>query len=108
MLVKCKVCGKEFEVEKTAGRVSGFCSEECRRRARTKVNTKSLLKRYHNDEEFRKKRIADNVIGNRKRREARKEQAMQELCEELYNAKSSGDIRAILEKKVRIKSQYYA
>lgn len=108
MLVKCKVCGKEFEVEKTAGRVSGFCSEECRRKARTKVNTKSLLKRYHNDEEFRKKRIADNVAGNRKRREARKEQAMQELCEELYNAKSSGDIRAILEKKVRIKSQYYA
>lgn len=108
MLVKCKICGKEFEVEKTAGRVSGFCSEECRRKARTKVNTKSLLKRYHNDEEFRKKRIADNVIGNRKRREARKEQAMQELCEELYNAKSSGDIRAILEKKVRIKSQYYA
>lgn len=108
MLVKCKICGKEFEVEKTTGRVSGFCSEECRRKARTKVNTKSLLKRYHNDEEFRKKRIADNVIGNRKRREARKEQAMQELCEELYNAKSSGDIRAILEKKVRIKSQYYA
>jgi hypothetical protein len=108
MLVKCKICGKEFEAEKTAGRVSGFCSEECRRKARTKVNTKSLLKRYHNDEEFRKKRIADNVIGNRKRREARKEQAMQELCEELYNAKSSGDIRAILEKKVRIKSQYYA
>ena len=108
MLVKCKIWGKECEVEKTAGRVSGFCSEECRRKARTKVNTKSLLKRYHNDEEFRKKRIADNVIGNRKRREARKEQAMQELCEELYNAKSSGDIRAILEKKVRIKSQYYA
>lgn len=108
MLVECKVCGKEFEVEKTAGRVSGFCSEECRRKARTKINTKSLLKRYHNDEEFRKKRIADNVAGNRRRREGRKEQAMQELCEELYNAKSSGDIRAILEKKVRIKSQYYA
>lgn len=108
MLVECKVCGKKFEVEKSAGRVSQFCSEECRRKAHTKINTKSLLKRYHNDEEFRKKRIADNVIGNRKRREARKEQAMQELCEELYNAKSSGDIRAILEKKVRIKSQYYA
>ncbi len=107
MLVKCKVCGKEFEVGKTAGRVIGFCSDECRRKARTKINTKSILKRYHNDEEFRKRRIADTVAGNRRRREARKEQAMQELCEELYNAKSSGDIRAILEKKVRIKASVY-
>lgn len=108
MLVKCKICGKEFEVEKTTGRVSGFCSEECRRKARTKVNTKSLLKRYHNDEEFRKKRIADNVIGNRKRREARKEQAMQELVADLMQADTSDEVRQILDERVRIKSQYYA
>lgn len=108
MLVKCKICGKEFEAEKTAGRVSGFCSEECRRKARTKVNTKSLLKRYHNDEEFRKKRIADNVIGNRKRREARKEQAMQELVADLMQADTSDEVRQILDERVRLKSQTYA
>lgn len=108
MLVECKVCGKEFEVEKTAGRVSGFCSEECRRKARTKINTKSLLKRYHNDEEFRKKRIADNVAGNRRRREGRKEQAMQELVADLMSADTSDEVRQILDERVRIKSQYYA
>lgn len=108
MLTKCKVCGKEFEVEKTAGRVIGFCSEECRRKARTKVNTKSLLKRYHNDEEFRKKRIADTVAGNRKRREARKEQVMQELIADLMQAETSDEMRQLLEEKVRLKSQTYA
>lgn len=108
MLIECKVCGKRFEVERTVGRVSGCCSDACRRKAHTKVNTKSLLKRYHNDEEFRKKRIADNVAGNRKRREARKEQAMQELIADLMSANTSDEVRQILDERVRIKSQYYA
>lgn len=110
MLVKCKICGKEFEVEpnKGGGRMRGFCSEECRRKARTKINTKSLLKRYHNDEEFRKKRIASNIAGNRRRREERREQAMQELVRDLMLADTSDEVRQILDEKVRIKSQYYA
>lgn len=108
MLVECKTCGKKFEVERTAGRVSGFCSEECRRKAHIKVSTKSLLKRYHNDEEWRKKRIADNAAGNRKRREVRKEQAMQELVADLMSADTSDEVRQILDERVRIKSQYYA
>lgn len=108
MLVECKICGKKFEVEKSAGRVSQFCSDECRRKARSKTNTKSIVKRYHNDEAFRKKRIASNVAANRKRREARKEQAMQELVLQLMQAETSEEIRSILDERVRIKSQYYA
>lgn len=110
MLVKCKICGKEFEVKpnKRGGRVSQFCSDECRRKARSKINTKSLTKRYHTDEEWRKKRIASNVAGNRKRREARKEQAMQELVFQLMQAETSEEIRSILEERVRLKSQTYA
>lgn len=110
MLVKCKICGKEFEVEpnKRGGRVSQFCSDECRRKARSKINTKSLIKRYHADEEWRKKRIASNVAGNRRRREERRELAMQQLVFELGQAKDAGEMREILEEKVRIKSQYYA
>lgn len=108
MLIKCKVCGKEFEAENGRGRKVAYCSDECRRKGHMRVNTKAMLKRYHNDEEWRAKRIRQNADSNKRRREARKEQVMQELCEELYNAKSSGDIRAILDKKVRIRSELYA
>lgn len=108
MLVKCKICGKEFEVDKSRGRVPQFCSEECRRRAHTKITTRNIMNRYHTDEEFRKKRVASNVSSNRRRREARREQAMQELVVELMQANTSDEVRAILEKKTRIKSEYYA
>lgn len=108
MLVKCKICGKEFEVEKGRGRVPQFCSEECRRKAHTKVTTRNIINRYHTDDEFRKKRIASNASGNRRRREARREQAMQELIFEVMQANTSDEVRAILEKKTRIKSEYYA
>lgn len=108
MLVKCKICGKEFEVDKSRGRVPQFCSEECRRKAHTKITTRNIMNRYHTDEEFRKKRVASNVSSNRRRREARREQAMQELVVELMQANTSDEVRAILEKKTRIKSEYYA
>lgn len=108
MLVKCKICGKEFEVDKSRGRVPQFCSEECRRKAHTKITTRNIMNRYHTDEEFRKKRVASNVSSNRRRREARREQVMQELIFEVMQANTSDEVRAILEKKTRIKSEYYA
>ena len=108
MLVKCKICGKEFEVASKRGRVPYYCSDECRRKAHAKVTTRNITKRYHADDEFRKKRVAANALGNRRRREARREQAMQELIADLMQADTSDEVRAILEKKTRIKSQYYA
>lgn len=108
MLVKCKICGKEFEVESKRGRVPQYCSDKCRRKAHTKVTTRNLTNRYRTDDEFRKKRVAANVLGNRRRREARREQAMQELISDIMQANTSDEVRAILEKKTRIKSEYYA
>lgn len=108
MLVKCKICGKEFEVEKKRGRVPQVCSEECRRKAHTKITTRNIANRYRTDEEFRKKRVAANASSNRRRREARKEQAMQELVFELMQANTSDEVRKILDERVRLKSQTYA
>lgn len=108
MLVKCKICGKEFEVASKRGRVPQYCSDECRRKAHSKVTTRNIVKRYRTDDEFRKKRVAANVLGNRRRRETRREQAMQELISDLMQANTSDEVRAILEKKTRIKSEYYA
>lgn len=108
MLVKCKICGKEFEVEKGRGRVPQFCSEECRRKAHTKVTTRNIINRYHTDEEFRKRRVASNVSSNRRRREARREQALQELVVELMQADTSDEVRRLLEEKTRLKSYLYA
>lgn len=108
MLVKCKICGKEFEVDKSRGRVPQFCSEECRRKAHTKITTRNIMNRYHTDEEFRKKRVASNVSSNRRRREARREQALQELVVELMQADTSDEVRRLLEEKTRLKSYLYA
>lgn len=108
MLVKCKICGKEFEPKRTAGRRPDFCSEECRRKAHTKKTTRYLNERYKNDEEFRKRRIASNIESNRRKREERKEQAMQELVADLMLADTSDEVRKILDERVRLKSHTYA
>jgi hypothetical protein len=108
MLVKCKICGKEFEPKRTAGRRPDFCSEECRRKAHTKKTTRYLNERYKNDEEFRKRRIASNIESNRRKREERKEQAMNGLVLEIMNAGSAEEVRKILDKNVRLKSHTYA
>ena len=108
--LNCKICGRSFTYEKTrgGGREPGFCSDECRRRARSKTNTKSLLKRYHKDEDFREKRIRENVIGNRRRREARRAQVMDKLVDDLMKAQTPEEIRALLESRVRIRAELYA
>lgn len=108
MLIKCKICGKEFEAKRAAGRHPNFCSEECRRKAHTKKTTRYLNERYKNDDEFRKKRIASNAASNRRKREERKEQAMNGLVLEIMNAGSVEEVRKILDKNVRLKSHTYA
>lgn len=102
--MKCVVCGKEFEGDARRR----YCSPECKHVMDVKNSLKSLHRKYHSDEEYRKKRIADNAAGNKRRREARKEQAMQELVRDLILADTSDEVRAILEKRVRIRSEYYA
>jgi hypothetical protein len=73
-----------------------------------KNSLKSLHRKYHNDEDYRKKRIADNSAGNKRRREARKEQAMQKVIAELMQAETVEEVRNILEENTRLKSTLYA
>lgn len=103
-MAKCIICGKEVEGK----RENVYCSDECRAKGHTKSTSKYLTKRYHSDETFRKKRIAMNVEGNRRRRAGRKEQVMQELILQLMQAETADEIRSILEEKTRIKSDLYA
>lgn len=102
--MKCVVCGKEFEGDVRRR----YCSPECKRVMDVKNSLKSLHRKYHSDEEYRKKRIADNAAGNKRRREARKEQAMQELVRDLILADTSDEVRKILDERVRLKSTLYA
>lgn len=102
--MKCVVCGKEFEGDVRRR----YCSPECKRVMDVKNSLKSLHRKYHSDEEYRKKRIADNAAGNKRRREARKEQAMQELVRDLVLADTSDEVRKILDERVRLKSTLYA
>ena len=102
--MKCVVCGKEFEGDVRRR----YCSPECKHVMDVKNSLKSLHRKYHSDEEYRKKRIADNAAGNKRRREARKEQAMQELVRDLVLADTSDEVRKILDERVRLKSTLYA
>ena len=102
--MKCVVCGKEFDGDVRRR----YCSPECKHVMDVKNSLKSLHRKYHNDEEYRKKRIADNSAGNKRRREARKEQAMQELVRDLVLADTSDEVRKILDERVRLKSTLYA
>ena len=103
----CKVCGKEFEYEPSRGRKPGFCSEECRAKAHTKTNTKSMVKRYHSDEEWRKKRIANNAAGEKRRRAERKEKVITDMVAFFASSTDTRAIRKLLEEKTRVKSECY-
>lgn len=105
----CKVCGKEFEYEYNGGkgRKPGFCSEECRAKAHSKINTKCMVKRYKNDEEWRKKRIANNVAGEKRRRAERKEKVITEMVAFFASSTDTRAIRKLLEEKTRVKSECY-
>lgn len=105
----CKVCGREFEYEYNGGkgRKPGFCSEECRAKAHTKINTKCMVKRYKNDEEWRKKRIANNVAGEKRRRAERKEKVITEMVAFFASSTDTRAIRKLLEEKTRVKSEWY-
>lgn len=105
----CKVCGKEFEYEYNGGkgRKPGFCSEECRAKAHSKINTKCMVKRYKNDEEWRKKRIANNVAGEKRRRAERKEKAITDMVAFFASSTDTRAIRKLLEEKTRVKSECY-
>ena len=106
----CKTCGKEFEYgdKKGKGRKPGFCSEECRAKAHTKSNTRCMVNRYKNDEEWRKKRIQQNVEGERRRRAERKEKVITEMVAFFASSTDTKAIRKMLEAKARIKSECYA
>lgn len=106
----CKICGKEFEYEYNGGkgRKPGFCSEECRAKAHTKTNTKSMVKRYHSDEEWRKKRIAQNIASEKRRREERRDKVITEMVAFFASSTDTRAIRKMLEEKTRVKSEWYA
>ena len=105
---KCAVCGKEFKYDMgKRGPVPRYCSDECRRKAHIKTNTKSMTKRYHEDDEWRKKRVRQNAESNRRRREARREQVMQGLINDIMKAKTPEEVRSILEDRVKIKASLY-
>ena len=105
--LKCKVCGKKFEQEVKRGRVSFYCSDECRKKDRYATNNSKMVERYHSDDEFRERRVKQNTESNRRRREARKEQVMQELVDDIMQAGNATKVRKILEERVRIKSEFY-
>ena len=108
-MAKCIICGKEIEEKGGKGRKELYCSQKCRNKGHIKATSKYLNSRYHTDDEFRKKRIASNVESNRRRREARKEQVMQELILQLMQAETADEIRSLLEEKTKIKAScYYA
>ena len=104
----CKVCGKEFEYDTARGRDPHFCSDECRAKAHTKTNTKSMVKRYHNDEEWRKQRIKRNAEGEKRRRAERKEKVLNDMVAFFASTTDTKAIRRMLEEKTRIKSECYA
>ncbi len=107
-LIKCKECGKEvFLPVSNIGRMPEYCSEICRQKHRTKGTTNYIKKRYKDDAEFRKHRIRQNAAGNKRRRENAKALAMDKLVDDLMAARTKDEVRRLLEKNVRLRSEVY-
>jgi hypothetical protein len=67
-----------------------------------------MVKRYHSDEEWRKKRIAENVAGEKRRRAERKEKVINDMVAFFASTTDTKAIRRMLEEKTRVKSECYA
>lgn len=105
----CVVCGKEFNVGDGAGkRSTSFCSEECKAKHRSKQCVGYIKNRYERDENYRSLRIKKSAEGNKRRREARREQIMQQLVADIMLADTSDEVRALLDATVKVKGELYA
>lgn len=101
----CKVCGRAFTYQvKTRGRAPGFCSEECRKRYFLDLHNGYIRKRYHEDEEFRNRRKAQNARYARDRRTIEKEKTTSELINQLTEISDPGQVRSLLERHFKLKS----
>ena len=105
---KCKICGKEIEPTNKKGRSPVFCSEECRREKQRQMSNDYNHRRYMRDAEWRAHKNELNKASNARCRSRRKERAMQDLIEALYNAETKDEIEQILRTTVRIRAEIYS
>lgn len=105
----CQACGIEFEYEKKcAGRGRKFCSKKCaEKHFNKKYSNKSRQARFDRDPEYKEMYYKRNADRNKQRIAERKEQMMLQIIDELWGAKDDNEMRAILEKYTRIKSEFY-
>lgn len=72
----CKTCGKEFEYEYKGGRLRKFCSAKCSVKfCNMNYHQNYWTKRYHEDPEWREKRLSYNNELARKKRAADRAEA---------------------------------
>lgn len=104
----CVICGKKFMPARRNGRKANLCSDECRKKRRSQLSVSYMRNRYYSDEDYRKYRSNSMAEGCRRRRAERKEKALDLLAEEIFNAKTVEEVRAIIDAKTKIKAELYA
>lgn len=99
----CPICGKEFEqVRKTAGRKKIYCSKACKRKNDQKITANYIKRRYAQDEEFRAMRKRQSTNWARRSMQKKKDEAFEELVNDIIDAKNANEIKEILQARVRL------
>ena len=106
---RCEGCGREFEYEHNGGRLRKYCSEKCSQRVKNRNFYEKAKEwrreRYRTDENYRARMLEINNRSSRKRRENANELGIDELVTSIASAKSTDEIRQILEERTRLKSE---
>lgn len=100
---ECSICGRTFWVVREGkGKYPTMCSDECRRKYQIKKTSEYLIRRYHEDPEFRKRRIAGTTRRNAHRRAERQDALLERLVQELDQCDTLNEMKAVLQYRVRI------
>lgn len=105
---ECSICGRTFWVVREGkGKYPTMCSDECRRKYQIKKTSEYLMRRYHEDPEFRKRRIAGTIRRNAYRRAERQDALLERLVQELDQCDTLDEMKTVLEHRVRINAGSY-
>lgn len=111
----CKTCGKEFEYEYKGGRLRKFCSRKCSIKfANMTYHREYWKKRYHEDSEWREKRLSFNKEQSRKKRAADREEAEKKrqliakvIVQLIRGASTLEEAIEVFEEKALVRKEFY-
>ena len=106
-VVKCEICGKEFEFTKRPrGRNPRYCSTKCRKEGLRLYRMQWRHDKKENDKAYYAKRTEAQALVRKRRYATLKETAILTIVKDVAEAETAEQIREIIEERCRVRQDY--